>query len=72
MSVTTTRRTERRPQVSAGFRGRPDWVAVRANLVWMHGHTHEEEHEAVHLIAESLGADKDWLHDAVRIVAAGS
>lgn len=69
--MTTIRRTERRPTVSAGPRGRPDWVSVRANLISLHGHTYEEEHETVHLIAEGLGFDKEWLHDAVKL-AVGS
>lgn len=60
----TTRRTERRPRRSAEFRDAKDWTAVAANLIWLHAHTHEEEHEAVHLLARDLGADPDWLHDA--------
>lgn len=65
----TTRRTERRPQVSAGPRGHPDWVAVRCNLVWLHAHTHDEEHETVHLLARDMGFDTDWLHDAAKQTA---
>ena len=55
----------KRPTRSADWRN-PDMVSVRANLLWLHAHTHEEEHETVHLIAEGLGADKDWLHDAAK------
>lgn len=59
----TARRPNRRPTRSADWRN-PDMVAVRANLLYLHARTHEEEHEAVHLIAEGLGAPADWLHDA--------
>lgn len=51
----TARRPNHRPTRSADWRN-PDMVAVRANLLYLHARTHEEEHEAVHLIAEGLGA----------------
>lgn len=47
----------------------PDWVAIEANLRWLHtfvdsqyNQTANEVHEAVHLLARDLGFPEDWLH----------